>query len=94
MKYSVDIERGIDALLYCLNKVKDEIDDIWRWGVSINASPIDSGIYFNFDADNEILEICNSPAGDDIMALDDIITIINEEEYFYNKTQKLYEQKK
>lgn len=32
MKYSVDIERGIDALLYCLNKVNDEIDGIWRWG--------------------------------------------------------------
>lgn len=80
MKYSVDIERGIDALLYCLNKVKDEIDGIWRWGISINASPIDSGIYFNFDVDKEVLEICNSPAGDDIMALDDIITIINGEE--------------
>lgn len=36
--------------------------------------------------DKEILEISNSPADDDIIALDDIITIINEEEYFYNKT--------
>lgn len=62
-------------------------------GISINASPIDSGIYFNFDADNEVLEISNSPADDDIMALDDIITVINEEEYFYNETQRLYEQK-
>ena len=94
MKYSVDVEGSIDALLYCLSKVNNEIDGIWRWDIFINASPIDCGIYFNFDADNEILEICNSPAGDDIMALDDIITIINEEEYFYNETQKLYEQKK
>ena len=80
IKYSVDIERSIDALLYCLSKVNNEIDDIWRWDIRINASPIDSGIYFNFDADNEVLEISNSPADDDIMALDDIITIINGEE--------------
>lgn len=29
MKYSVDIDRSINALSYCLNKVNSEIDDIW-----------------------------------------------------------------
>lgn len=80
MKYSVDIERSIDALLYFLNKVNNEVVDIWDWDIRINASGIDYGIYFNFDVYNKILEICNSPAGDDSMALDDIITLINEEE--------------
>lgn len=80
MKYSVDIERSIDALLYCLNKVNNEVVDIWDWDIRVNASGIDYGIYFNFDVNNKILEICNSPADDDSMALDDIIAIINGEE--------------
>lgn len=80
MKYSVDIKRSIDALLYCLNKVNNEVVDIWDWDIRVNASGIDYGIYFNFDVNNKILEICNSPADDDSMALDDIIAIINGEE--------------
>ena len=91
MKYSIDIERNIDALLYCLNKVNNGITDIWNWGISINAGGIDYGIYFNFDTDNNTLEICNSPAGDDSMTLDDIITLINEEEEFYAAHQKNWE---
>lgn len=38
MKYSVDIDRSINALSYCLNKVNDEIEDIWDWNIRINAS--------------------------------------------------------
>lgn len=82
MKYSINIERSIDALLYCLNKVNDEIEDIWNWNIRINASAVDYGIYFNFDINNGVLEICNSPAGDDSMTLDDVITIINEGENY------------
>lgn len=78
MKYSVDIDRSIDVLSYCLNKVNDEIEDIWDWNIRINASAVDYGIYFNFDVDNKILEICNEPACDDCTSLDDIIEMIND----------------
>ena len=81
MKYSVVIYRGISALSYYLNKVIGEIDDVLGWDIRININigvgMINWEIYFNFDVDNEILEICNSPAGDDSMALDDIIEMIN-----------------
>lgn len=80
MKYSIDIERNIDALLYCLNKVNNGINDIWDWDIRINAGGIDFGIYFNFNTDNNTLEICNSPDGEDNLTLDDIIAIINGEE--------------
>ena len=73
MKYSVDIDSSINPLSYCLNKVNDEIEDIWDWNIRINASAVDYGIYFNFDVDNKILEICNEPACDDCTSLDDII---------------------
>lgn len=82
MKYSVDIDRSIDSLTYCLNKVNSEID-AWGWRVSINAGGIDYGVYFNFDIDRKELEICNQPntAAIDSLSLDEIIEIINEEIY-------------
>lgn len=77
MKYSVEIERNIDALSYCLNKVNDEIDNICDWDICINANMINYGIYFNFDINNGVLEICNAPACDDFTPLDDVIEMIN-----------------
>ena len=81
MRYSVDIDRSIDSLAYCLNEVKDGID-VWSWRVSINAGGIDYGIYFNFDIDKKELEICNQPFfdADDSLNLNEIIEIINENE--------------
>ena len=90
MKYSIDIEKSIDALLYCLSKVNSEIEGIWDWDININAGPIDYGIYFNFNTDNNTLEICNNPDGEDNLTLDDIITLINEEEEFYKGEEEFY----
>ena len=79
MKYSVDIERGIDALLYCLNKVIDELEAVWGWDIRINVSINDDcKIYFNFDVHNQIIEICNAPACDDCTSLNDVIEMIND----------------
>lgn len=79
MRYSVDIDRSIDSLAYCLQKVNDGIN-VWDWRVSINAGEIDYGIYFNFDIDKKELEICNQPnmVADDSLTLNEIIEIINE----------------
>ena len=83
MKYSVDINRSVDSLAYCLRKVNNEVADIWDWRISINAGGIDYGIYFNFDIENKELEICNQPQYDVSLGLDEIIEEINgcEEEY-------------
>lgn len=56
MRYSVDIERSVNSLAYCLNKVNNGVNNIDEWTVTINAGGIDYGIYFNFDIDNKILE--------------------------------------
>ena len=48
MKYSVDINRNVVDMAYCLQKVSEEINDIYDWRISINAGGIDYGIYFNF----------------------------------------------
>ena len=76
MEYSVDIEATIDSLAYCLNKVNNEIEDM-DWGISINASGVDYGIYFNFDTRRKKLEISNEPSCEDCTPLDDIIEAIN-----------------
>lgn len=78
MKYSVDIETSIDSLSNCLNKIKKEIENIWDWNIRINAGGVDYGVYFNFDVDNKILEICNEPTCEDLTSLDDIIKAIND----------------
>ena len=83
MRYTLDIERNIDALEYCLRKVKNGMEDIWSWDISINAGGIEYGIYFNFDTKRKELEICNCPGYgyNDTLYLDEIIDKINEEEY-------------
>ena len=81
MSYTVDIDNRVDSLVYCLKKVQ-EIDDIYQWTVSINAGGIDYGVYFNFDSDAHVLEICNCPndyADYTDMYLDEIIEAINNE---------------
>lgn len=82
MKYTVDIDRSMDALAYCMQKVNNEIEDIWDWRVSINAGGIDYGIYFNFDLERKELEISNAPSYgyDDSLGLDEIIEKINGKE--------------
>jgi len=79
MRYTVDIERNVDALANCLKRVNNGIYDIWDWRVSINAGGIDYGIYFNFDLERKELEICNQPGYgyDDSLYLDEIIDLIN-----------------
>lgn len=79
MRYSVEIDRSIDSLAHCMNKVNKNIDS-WDWTVEINAGGINYGIYFNFDLDRKELEICNQPRYDDSYYLDDIIDMINEDE--------------
>lgn len=60
MRYSVDINRSVDSVAYCLNKLNNEVD-MWDWRISINAGGIDYGVYFNFDLEKKELEICNQP---------------------------------
>ena len=86
MKFTVDIEASVDALVHCLRTVQHGINDIDEWDVSVNAGGISYGIYFNFNVDRKELEICNQPARgyDDSYYLDDIIAMINEQEEEYN----------
>lgn len=78
MRYSVDIERSVNSLAYCLNKVNNGVNNIDEWTATINTGGIDYGIYFNFDIDNKILEISNQSTYNEEMYLDDIIDVINE----------------
>ena len=78
MIYSTEIDKSVYSLTYCLNKLNNEVTNIDEWNVTINAGGIDYGVYFNFDVDNKILEICNQPSGKEEMYIDDIIVIINE----------------
>lgn len=81
MKYSVDIDRSVDALAYCLRLVQDGIDDIYDWDIRINAGGIDYGIYFNFDTDEKVLEISNQAelGANTNLYLEEIIDAINTE---------------
>ena len=77
MGYSVQIDRSVVALAYCMQRVEKEINDIWDWRVSVNAGGFDYGIYFNFDTHNKELEICNQPQYEESFYLDEIIDKIN-----------------
>ena len=80
MRYSVQIDKSIDAFAYCMNKFNDEIFDIWEWDISVNACGIDYGIYFNFDLKRKHLEISNCPEYDESLYLEGIIDVINGDE--------------
>ena len=43
MRYTVDIERSINSLVLCLQRVNDGIACIWDWYISINSGGIDYG---------------------------------------------------
>ena len=77
MRYSVDIERSVDALAYCIQKVKNDIENSWVWHIGINAGGIDYGVYFNFDIESKELEISNQPQYQEGLDLDEIIAEIN-----------------
>ena len=79
MGYSVQIDRSINAFTYCMNKVNDEIYNIWDWRITVNAGGVDYGIYFNFDLEEQELEICNQPRFKESLYLDGIIEVINAE---------------
>lgn len=80
MRYTVDVERSVDALAYCLKQIT-RINNIDDWYVSVNAGGIDYGIYINFNVDNREIELCNQPerGADDSYYLEEIIDMINEE---------------
>ena len=82
MRYSVDINRDMESMVYCLQEVRDGINNIYDWRISVNAGGIDYGIYFNFDIERKELEICNQPdmGADDSLGLEEIIEIINGDE--------------
>lgn len=78
MRYSVDINRSVDSVAYCLNMLNSEVD-MWDWRISINAGGIDYGIYFNFDLEDKELEISNQPFyKTETVDLEDVIDAINE----------------
>ena len=79
MGYTVDIDRSVEALAYCLKQV-NQIRDIEDWYVYVNAGGIDYGIYLNFNVERKELVICNQPARgyDDSYYLEEIIEMINE----------------
>lgn len=81
MQYSVQIDRSVDALSNCLRRVSVYVEDIYEWKLTINASGIDYGIYFNFDIEAKELEISNCPEYDESLYLDDIIDLINGDEW-------------
>lgn len=78
MRYSVEINRSVDSVVYCLNMLNNEVV-LWDWTISINAGGIDYGVYFNFDLEDKELEISNQPFyGVETSYLEDIIDAINE----------------
>lgn len=86
MYYSVEIERSMQSLAYCINRVNNRVDDIDDWDIRINACGIDYGIYFNFNIEDKELEIGNFARYDEFYLdeiefyLDEIIDLINEQE--------------
>lgn len=93
MKYTIDIERSIDALAHSMEKVNG-IYHIDEWKVLINAGGIDYGIYFNFDLEQKELEISNQPSYgyDDSLGLDEIIEKINSEYSLEKEWEECFEE--
>lgn len=86
MRYSVDINRSVDSVAYCLKKLIEEVD-MWDWDIRINAGGIDYGIYFNFDLEDKELEISNQPFyGAETVYLEEVIDAINE--YYGNEEEE------
>ena len=78
--YSVDVDNtNPSALGYCLNRLENGIEDFYDWTVRINAGGIDYGIYLNIDVEDKIVEISNTPNGDEA-CLDDILEELEEED--------------
>lgn len=77
MNYTVEIDRSVSALCYCLERLNNEVDNIDEWRVSVNAGGMNYGIYFNFDIENMELEICNQPDYNEVLNLDEVIEEIN-----------------
>ena len=86
MRYSVDINRSVDSVTYCLNMLNNEVD-LWDWDIRINAGGIDYGVYFNFDLEDKELEISNQPFyGAETVYLEEVIDAINE--YYGNEEEE------
>lgn len=86
MRYSVEINRSVDSVAYCLNMLNSEVD-LWDWRISINAGGIDYGVYFNFDLEDKELEISNQPFyGTETVYLEEVIDAINE--YYGNEEEE------
>jgi hypothetical protein len=86
MRYSVEINRSVDSVAYCLNMLNNEVD-LWDWRISINAGGIDYGIYFNFDLEDKELEISNQPYYKvETSYLEEVIDAINE--YYGNEEEE------
>lgn len=93
MKYTIDINRNIEALTESM-KMVSEIYHMDEWRVLINAGGIDYGIYFNFDLEQKELEISNQPSYgyDDSLLLEEIIEKINSEYSLEKEWEECFEE--
>ena len=84
MRFSIEVDRySAASLVYCLNKLQNNIYNPDEWRIIINAGGIDCGIYLNINTDREEIEISNQPDGDRSDSLHDVIEYLeseNEEE--------------
>ncbi len=78
MRFSVEINRYGEALVWCLKKLTNNIPDLYDWRFSANAGGIDYGIYLNIDIEDKEIEICNQPNGKGDDLLDDVIEYLEE----------------
>lgn len=76
--YSVDIDRSVESVLYCLKRFNNEVENSYEWSIYANGGGIDYGLYFNIDLNTKELEISNQSRGEELDSLDDIIDAINE----------------
>lgn len=78
MRFSVNVDRYGEALVWCLRKLTNNIPNLDDWRFSVNAGGIDYGIYLNIYTDKEEIEICNQPKGEGNDYLDDVIAYLEE----------------